>query len=316
MRWIRHAAAIAASGVCGVCLVPVASAAGPTQLVRAAQRPAAVEAYWTSSRMRNAQPADAIPPTSPARTAPARRAKSLGLHQRVGKTNRYPNRTAGKVFFTLGPPDAGDYACSATAVRSPSRSLVWTAGHCVYDPGVLGAGYATNWEFVPGYNDGRKPFGEWPATHLATTRQWKGTSLLDGGDSAFDFGAATVASHRGKRLQERIGARRIAFNQPRNQVYTAFGYPAQAPPAEFNGRHLFRCRSPYRGADGGFGPPAPMRVSCDMTAGASGGGWVIWRGGSGYVASVTSYGYSNDRAHFYGPYQGNAALGLYRAAGG
>jgi hypothetical protein len=59
-----------------------------------------------------------------------------------------------------------------------------------------------------------------------------------------------------------------------------------------------------------------MRISCDMTAGASGGGWVVWRDGRGYVVSVTSYGYTNDRAHLYGPYQGDAALGLYRAAGG
>ena len=31
-----------------------------------------------------------------------------------------------------------------------------------------------------------------------------------------------------------------------------------------------------------------------MTAGASGGGWVIRRDDRGYVASVTSYGYAND----------------------
>jgi len=324
MRGIRQATAIVASGVCGLCLAPLASADGTPQTDSVVQSPAAIKAYWTSARMRNAQPADAIAPTSLSlrdhRAAPPRRAKSLGLHQRVAKTSSYPNRTDGRVFFTLGPPAAGDYACSGTAVRSPSRSLVWTAGHCVYDPAVLGgglgAGYATNWEFVPGYNNGRKPFGEWPASHLATTRQWKGTNVLDGGDSAFDFGAATVTPHRGKLLQDRIGARRIAFNQPRNQVYAAFGYPADRPPPEFDGRHLFRCRSPYRGADGGLGPPAPIRISCDMTAGASGGGWVIWRDGRGYVASVTSYGYTNDSTHHYGPYQGNAALELHRTAGG
>jgi hypothetical protein len=193
---------------------------------------------------------------------------------------------------------------------------VWTAGHCVYDPGVLGSGFATNWEFVPAYNDGRKPFGEWPASHLATTRRWKGTSAFDGGDTAFDFGAAPVVPRRAVLLQDRIGARRIAFNQHRNQVYTAFGYPAKSPPPEFDGQHLYRCRSPYRGADTSLGPPAPMRISCDMTAGASGGEWVLWRDGVGYIASVTSYGYRNDAAHLYGPYQGNAALGLYRAAGG
>jgi hypothetical protein len=319
MSGIRRAAAIAASTVCGLCLAPLASAAAPTPDFQLAQSPTAIKSYWTSARMRNAQPADAIAPArlaqSRALIGPSRSAKTAALHQRVTKTSSYPNRTEGKVFFTLGPPDAGDYACSGTAVRSPGRSLVWTAGHCVYDAGVLGGGYATNWEFVPGYSDGRKPFGEWPASRLATTRQWKGTGLLGGGDSAFDFGAARVARHNGRLLQSRIGARRIAFNQPRNQVYTAFGYPADRPPPEFDGRHLFRCRSPYRGGDASFGPPAPIRISCDMTAGASGGGWIIWRHRSGYVSSVTSYGYRSDSTHFYGPYQGNAAQALYQAAG-
>jgi hypothetical protein len=320
MRGIRQAAAIVASGVCGLSLVPGAVAAGPARTEPVAKSPAVIKAYWTGARMRNAEPADTLSPTPLSgagdRGAASGRAKSLGLHQRVGKTSSYPNRTDGIVFFSLGPPNAGDYSCSGTAVRSPSRSLVWTAGHCVYDPGVLGSGYATNWEFVPGYNDGRKPFGEWPASALATTPQWKGTSVLSGGDEAFDFGAATVAPRHAKRLQDRIGARRIAFNRPRNQVYTAFGYPAERPPPEFDGQHLFRCRSPYRGADTSIGPPAPMRISCDMTAGASGGGWVLWSDGRGFVNSVTSYGYSDDRTHFYGPYQGSAALRLYRAAGG
>ena len=146
--------------------------------------PAAIRAYWTAARMREAEPADGLAP-SPLASAGARRvaagAATGSLHQRVQTTSSYPNRTQGKVFFTLpgGPPDGGDYACSATAVRSPGRSLVWTAGHCVFDPGVLGAGYATNWEFVPGYSGGRRPFGEWPASRLATTRQWRGTGVLE-----------------------------------------------------------------------------------------------------------------------------------------
>jgi hypothetical protein len=297
-------------------VAPAAAAEGMPSTQTLSQSPAAVKAYWTGARMRHAQPADALAPSPLGEAAPAPRAKRSGLHQRVRKTGSYPNRTDGKVFFTLGPPNAGDYECSGTAVRSPSHSLVWTAGHCVYDPGVLGSGYATNWEFVPGYNDGRKPYGEWPASKLATTRQWHGTSSLSGGDSAFDFGAATIAPRGGKLLQDRIGARRIAFNEPRNEVYTAFGYPAQPPPPEFNGRHLFSCRSPYRGADNTVGPPAPLRISCDMTAGASGGGWVIRRHNRGYVVSVTSYGYSNDPNHFYGPYQGAVARSLDKSAGG
>jgi hypothetical protein len=185
-----------------------------------------VRRYWTPARMRSAEPAELVSPV-PARawdrgalggaaeTAP----RGSSLHQEVRETRKFPYRTHGKVFFTLG---VTDYACSGTAVRSPSRSLVWTAGHCVSDPGLVGPEFATNWEFVPGYSEGRKPFGEWPANRLATTPQWGGNGgPLSGGDTAFDFGAAVVAKHAGRRLQDAVGARRIAFNQARDKVSRA-----------------------------------------------------------------------------------------------
>jgi hypothetical protein len=314
-------AMLAAWCACGALGATSANAAPSVPRWHAADgSPATVRSYWTQARMRAARPADLLAPTPLRRpAAPAvASAAAATLHQRVRKTSSYPNRTEGKVFFTLpgGPPDGGDYECSGTAVRSPSHSLAWTAGHCVFDPGVLGAGYATNWEFVPGYSGGRKPFGEWPASTLATTAQWRGTGILSGGDSAFDLGAATIAARAGRLLQDRIGARRIAFGASRNHVYDAFGYPAERPPQEFDGGHLFRCRSWYRGSDRKVGPPSPMRISCDMTAGASGGAWVLRRHDRGYVASVTSYGYSDEPNTLYGPYQGEAARRLWRAAGG
>ena len=322
MRGTRSAATIGASVLGALCLAPAALARDAPIIDRLAQSPDAVRTYWTPARMRAARPVEAIP-ASPlgapgGQVAVGAQAKRRDLHERVNETGSYPNRTNGKVFFTLpgGAPDGGDYECSGTAVRSPSRSLVWTAGHCVFDPGAFGAGFATHWEFVPAYRAGRKPYGEWPATSLATTPRWRGTTPLTGGDSAFDFGAATVATRAGKRLQERIGARWITFNQPRRQVYSAYGYPAERPPPEFDGRHLFRCRSPFRGSDDSVGPPPAIRIACDMTGGASGGGWVIRPHDRGYVASVTSYGYSDDPNGMYGPYQGAAARDLAEAAGG
>jgi hypothetical protein len=267
--------------------------------------------------MRSAQPAELLSPgfvqdrAAPAGVQTAVRRSSL--HREVQTTREFPYRTHGKVFFTLG---LMDYTCSGTAVRSPSRSLVWTAGHCVSDPGPLGPEFATNWEFVPGYKEGRRPFGEWPANSLATTPQWGGNGPLSGGDTDFDFGAAVVAPRAGSRLQGAIGARGIAFHQARDKVYKAFGYPADRPPPEFDGRHLFLCESRYRGSDPGAGPPSPIRISCDMTGGSSGGGWVIRRGDRRYVASVTSYGYSSQPNSLYGPYQGTVARQLYQDAGG
>ncbi len=64
----------------------------------------------------------------------------------------YPS-AHGKVFFT----DNGvNYVCSGSAITGTNESVVWTAGHCVYEgPG----GFFTNFMFVPAYRDGAAPYG-------------------------------------------------------------------------------------------------------------------------------------------------------------
>jgi V8-like Glu-specific endopeptidase len=306
------------------------------------QSPAAVRDYWTARRMRRAEPvplrrlASPAPPTPVAPeprgepklvlpSAPGvpktrsgildgRLGDAAGPQTRaavdMGANNRgFPQRVHGKVFMTQG---VTDYFCSGTVVRSPGHVLVWTAGHCVHGADI-GEGFSTNFEFVPGYRDGQKPFGEWTATTLQTSSGWQNSA-----DFRFDLGAVTLARHGdGRGIQDEVGSRGIAFNQPRNQPYSAFGYPAQSP---FNGQRLFRCDSSYLGADS-LGTPAPMRIACDMTAGSSGGGWVAQ---GQFVASVTSYGYAPDvdcpaglfNRCLYGSYQGNVAKNLYKQARG
>ena len=86
----------------------------------------------------------------------------------------------------------------------------------------------------------------------------------------------------------------------------AYGYPA----AFAGGERMWACLSGYGGKD-----PRPFRkgrapsaIGCDMTGGASGGGWTTAAG----VTSVSSFGY---RAHpniVYGPYLGRNAARLVR----
>ena len=295
----------------GVALAASALAAPETAAPRTAERtldvsPARIRAYWTAQRMRTAEPA--VTPAGDERPAAPSAAGSRRrpLHRRVRGTRRFPARTHGKVFFHLDPPapDPGNYACSATAVRSPSRALVVTAGHCVFD--ALGPGvFASKWQFVPSYRGGRAPFGEWPALSLATTADWR-----IAGDTRYDVGFATVAKHGGRSLQDAIGARGIAFGRQRDQHYQAYGYPARPPPAAFDGGHLFRCDSPYAGADRIVPAPRPMRIRCDMTQGSSGGGWVAHRSD---VVSVTSYGRPGQPGRLFGPYFGDVIEDLYDA---
>jgi V8-like Glu-specific endopeptidase len=310
------------------------------------QSPAEIRDYWTPRRMRRAEPVElrraesptpGVPdvaerpgepklvlPTGPG--VPDTRAGILdGLlgtgtdPQPRDAVDTGPNNTAspqrvhGKVFMTQG---VTDFFCSGTVVRSPGHVLVWTAGHCVHGADI-GEGFSTNFMFVPGYRDGQRPFGEWTAIALHATSQWRNS--FPGNEAyEFDLGAATLARHGdGRGIQDEVGARGIAFNQPRSQPYGAFGYPADSP---FNGERLYRCDSPFAGSDS-IGSPEPMRITCNMTGGASGGGWVAE---GRFVASVTSYAYVPDPdcpagpfdECLYGPYQGSAAKRLYQQARG
>ena len=237
--------------------------------------------------------------------APARRAFT---RQEITDPSAAQVRMHGKVFFTIpSGPEAGDYVCSGTALNSRNRSVVWTAGHCVFD--TDGRVFATNWVFVPGFSAKGAPFGEWPARRLGTTKGWKRSANI-----RYDLGAAVVTrDSSGRRLGDVVGGRGIAFNQPRDQRYLAYGYPAEGNPIEFTGTREYRCVSLMTGSDSPLGSgPATLGIDCDMSGGASGGGWMA----GSTLLSVTSYGYVNEPNRLYGPYLSRGAKALYRAAAG
>jgi V8-like Glu-specific endopeptidase len=312
-----------------------AAAAGPVSL-DVNQPGGAVSDYWTKARMRAAEPVPAktagvsggspapvsepgsptyVPPASP---GPATGAELLsgsasGLITGVRALSEVLNpsqtgvRAHGKVFFTIPKgSDAGNFVCSGTAINSRNRSVVLTAGHCVFDS-QTGGGKATNWMFVPAYQAGVEPFGEWTAKRLATTKQWRTLS-----DLRFDLGAAVVRRNAaGRQLQSVVGGRGIGFSQPRDRTFNIFGYPAKAP---FTGELEYLCVSSSQGSDPsppGSGPNT-LSADCDMTAGASGGGWVVGK----TVVSVVSYGYRNEPGILYGPYFSSTAKKLYKSVRG
>lgn len=330
-------ALIAAAATAAAALACAPAAEAGTVSAPVAQSPAAVRDYWTMSRMLAAEqvpePSTEVPaPTGgdgydpgaatyvPADGAPAAlRSGTPARPQNTGESAvdrrevtdpAAPEvRMHGKVFFTIASgPDAGDRVCSATVVNSRNRSVVWTAGHCVFEPGE-GGGFATNWLFVPAFSTDGAPYGEWPAKRLATTPGWKRAASF-----RYDLGAAVVATNdEGERLQGVVGARGIGFDQPRDQRYSAYGYPAEGNPAEFTGEREYRCVSASAGADAPLGPgPATLAIGCDMLGGASGGGWIAAK----TLLSVTSYGYLNEPNLLYGPYMSKRAKALYRTASG
>ena len=180
-----------------------------------------------------------------------------------------------------------------------------TAGHCVYDEGIWSD---RKWVFVPGYHHGERPFGTFTAHWLGTTPAWHAHE-----NENFDIGAAVVGrNEKGQTLAAAVGADRVATGLSPNQTFDVYGYPVEKP---FNGGTLQVCREvSFEGHDFGslFEPgPLDLAISCDDSAGGSGGGWVIE---GNVVNGVTTYGYPSDPFTNFGPYFGRDVAHLYERA--
>lgn len=212
----------------------------------------------------------------------------------------------GAVFISEGP-GKGFGRCSGTSVNAPNLSVVVTAGHCVFDEGHWSA---RHWVFVPAYRYGERPFGTFAAKWLGTTPGWR-----HDGNFNYDVGIAVVGrNERGERLAAAVGADQIAFNRSPQQLFDVYGYPVGRP---FDGSTLRVCtQAPYLGHDlEAWLSPGPLElgVRCEISGGASGGGWVI---DGDTLNGVTSNGYSEDPTTDYGPYFGRAVARLYARAAG
>lgn len=341
VRALGHArghASLALLVVLTALLVASPATASGNSLPSARYDAAATDRYWTPERMREARPLPLpsptgsvaqrgsasspirgeprlVPPVPPSATGDRRQlAASTGetgetvttqsdvsfTSGGVAKPRASPQRTHGKLF--LGR-NGSDGTCSATAVVGKVRTVVLTAGHCLY--------FESRWSrrpyFVPAYDGGERPFGTFASNYGVVTEQWRKDQNLN-----YDLGVLRVRTNeRGKTLRQAVGARGVAWNQPRTQTFESFGYPQNM----FATERMVACQSAYAGPDPHADPfgPAPVSMGCDMRKGASGGGWVI---ANRYVNSVTSYFYADEPNHLYGPYFGQAAKRLWSEASG
>ncbi|MEO3887396.1 hypothetical protein [Nonomuraea sp. B5E05] len=95
-------------------------------------------------------------------------------------------KTVGKVFFL---DKSGRYRwCTATSIQSRNRNLVATAGHCVFENGKDDV--YDKWIFVPGYYQGKAPWGVYVGAYAFTAYD------LDTYDD-YDGDYAFVAVHNG-----------------------------------------------------------------------------------------------------------------------
>ncbi|MUU70450.1 serine protease [Pseudarthrobacter sp. GA104] len=263
--------------------------------------------YWTADRMRSAVPGDVLAGKALERgnrssTDVVEKGKDTTVKATKGKPtiaqSEAPVKHIGKVFFSMG---GSNYVCSGNAVSSGNNSTVATAGHCVNEgPGAN----ATNFIFVPAYENGAAPYGKWTAKALYSPTAWSRD-----GNMAYDTGFAVMSPLNGKTLTAVVGGSGVAFNQAYGLTYKSFGYPAAAP---FNGETLKSCTG--TATRDTINPQFETQgIRCDMTGGSSGGPWFIGTSSDGIQNSINSYGY-NRSAVMYGPYWGSVIQATYVSA--
>lgn len=235
-------------------------------------------------------------------------------------------KTVGRVFFTIGD---GLYSCTATSVQSQYRNLVATAGHCVHD---LDGRAVADWVFIPGYYDGKAPWGAYIGKQAFTHHDFDVYKDVDR-----DYAFVTV--YNGIRydakndvfvdlgpLGKNVGGQGLAYNQKVGGSVFVFGYPTLAHrdgDRVWSGGKLTWC----------YGKPFfPVKetsvkveehigLKCSMTGGSSGGPWILKYNSArrlGYLNGVTSLGGDTDgngrTDTITSPYFDGETYSVYKAA--
>jgi V8-like Glu-specific endopeptidase len=118
-------------------------------------------------------------------------------------------------LFTLNSNGGlGSHFCSGSVVQSPVGDLVLTAAHCV-------TGLTSKVAFVPGYHDGKAPYGIWDVTHVYTDAAWQASQSPDD-----DFAFVTVTDPaQGVPIEDITGAERLGSATQTRSYVQVIGYP-------------------------------------------------------------------------------------------
>lgn len=230
---------------------------------------------------------------------------------------RLPDSAMGTLYTTTEIPGTGTYEygqCSATSVASRSQEMILTAAHCMEHRNGHTVDFA---QFMPGYEDGKAPYGAWTIASFAVMPQWE-EALHAGGEPDFSHDVAFLKTEKGadedgngETLASVAGSLPLAFDPERAGSFEEYGYPGEYP---YDGENLYRIEAPYVGDEDEYTTPT-LGVATDFTDGSSGGAWVR----EGSVVGINSYtvGARHLDAHaMFSPYFGPEVQAMYEAYGG
>lgn len=117
-------------------------------------------------------------------------------------------------LFTAGTGELGTHFCTASVVHSAGGDLAVTAAHCVTGkPGQI--------VFVPGYANGKEPYGVWQVTAVYTDQAWQSSQDPDD-DVAF---LRLSDASGGVPIEDITGAERLGAGWQAPALVQVTGYP-------------------------------------------------------------------------------------------
>jgi hypothetical protein len=264
--------------------------------------------YWNSTYMNEAvdpdgqgssDPSYAQAQNDPTRGKAAKQDGKPSQNKNLGAD--FPVTTVGKVFFSNAAGQ--NFVCSGTAVVSNNKSVVDTAGHCLY----WNKQWMQNVIFCPLYDHGNSPYGCWAARDLEVPAEW-----IDAKPNNFhrDFGIAVVAPNSQGLLTDVVGGVGWAYNQPVDQSFYAYGYPAAYP---YDGQSRVTC-PPASGKSWQHGDGTVISIACGMTGGSSGGPWFIKINNKWYVNGHNDFINRLQPGQMFSPYYDDTWYAMYNKA--
>jgi len=290
--------------------------------------------FWTPERVAQAVPRDFVLDAggnfSPAKGQGSTKGKPgggtssgiTGAHWTKGGTVA---TASGKVLFQM---DGSYWVCSASVLKDSAtdRSIVVTAGHCVYDE--TNHAFATNWMYIPDYDAAPAPltksgsfcsdtaYGCWTAAELTVSSGFANAGGFNTQATLYDWGFASVGTGGfDNSYVESLGVQDYSFDSvATNGSVTgwAFGYPAEK---KYNGTQLIYCSLPITSDP--YNSNLTYKLdTCKLNGGSSGGPWYggfSSSTGKGTLVSVNSYGYTGVTA-MHGPMFNSYTAAAYSKA--
>jgi V8-like Glu-specific endopeptidase len=187
--------------------------------------------------------------------------------------------TVGTLFYTTG---TGRHFCTGSVLDSATGDLVLTAAHCVYS-----GRYSRNVVFVPGYADGKEPWGAWPVKTIIVAKGWRSVQ-----DPNWDLAFLQVTSPADSAgpIERVTGGLRLGYGLGYRQRLTAIGYndtdsqPVQCASSSFAftaSQLEFYCWDFWFGTSGGpwitgYDPVTGEGTVFGVIGGYEAGGYYSW----------------------------------------